>query len=100
MKGFIAFIREQGVIGFAMGFILGGAISNLVNSFLTNIINPIVGLIINKIGGLNEASIEIGTAKITWGAFVLSILNFIILAAVIYIAVKFFKLDKFDIKKK
>lgn len=100
MKGFIAFIREQGVIGFAVGFILGGAISNLVNSFLTNIINPIIGLVVYKIGGLNEAYFQLGTAKITWGAFVLSILNFVLLAAIIYFAVKILKLDKFDIKKK
>lgn len=100
MKGFIVFIREQGVIGFAVGFILGGAISNLVNSFLQNIINPLIGLIVNQIGGLQEAALEVGTAKITWGAFVLSILNFIVLAAVIYISVKVLKLDKFDLKKK
>jgi len=43
MKGFIEFVRDQGVVGLAVGFILGGAISKVVTSLVENIINPVGG---------------------------------------------------------
>ena len=42
MKGFLDFIREQGVVGLAVGFILGGAVSKLVTAIITDIVNPIL----------------------------------------------------------
>ena len=42
MKGFIAFIREQGVVGLAVGFILGGAIAKMVTSLVNDMINPLI----------------------------------------------------------
>ena len=41
MKGFLEFVREQGVVGLATGFILGGAVSKVVTSLVTDIINPV-----------------------------------------------------------
>jgi large conductance mechanosensitive channel len=43
MKGFLNFIREQGVVGLAVGFILGGSVSKVVTSLVTDIINPVLG---------------------------------------------------------
>ena len=43
MKGFLDFIREQGVVGLAVGFILGGAVSKLVASLVNDLINPLLG---------------------------------------------------------
>ena len=40
MRGFLNFIREQGVVGLAIGFILGGAISKLVAALVNDLINP------------------------------------------------------------
>ena len=42
--GFIDFIRTQGVVGFAVAFILGGAVSVLVTSLVNNLVNPILGV--------------------------------------------------------
>ena len=70
MKDFIQFIREQGVVGLAIGFILGGAVSTVVASLVKDIINPILGLILGSADGLAAASFGIFGAQIMWGSFV------------------------------
>ncbi|KXK11088.1 MAG: Large-conductance mechanosensitive channel [Microgenomates bacterium OLB23] len=44
LEQFFEFVREQGVIGLAIGFILGGAVTKLVAAFVQDIINPLVGI--------------------------------------------------------
>ncbi len=100
MKGFIEFIRERGVVGFAIGFIFGGAVTKLVSALVTDIINPFVGLFFGFTKSLEKAYFQIGPAKILWGDFVATLIDFIILAVVIYLIFKGLKLEKLDIKKK
>ena len=99
MKGFIDFIREQGVVGLAVGFILGGAVSKVVSSLVEDVINPILGLILGAAGNLNEAYLSIGEARLLWGSFITTMVDFIIIALVVYYGVKMLKLDKLDKKK-
>jgi len=99
MKGFINFIREQGVIGLAVGFILGGAVSKVVSALVTDIINPILGLALGTVGNLKTAAINVGSAKILYGDLISVIIDFIIVALVVYFGVKWLKLDKLDKKK-
>ncbi len=98
MKGFIDFVREQGVVGLAVGFILGGAVSKIVAALVTDIINPLIGILI---GGLNlkNAYVESFGAKFMWGDFISVLIDFIIIAFVVYFGVKWLKLDKLDKKK-
>lgn len=99
LTGFIDFIREQGVVGFAIGFILGGSISTLTKSLVDDIINPLVGLVLGKAKDFSQYSIHIGEATIKWGSFLNNLLNFIILTAVVYVAFKMLGLDRLDKKK-
>ena len=99
MKGFMDFIREQGVVGLAVGFVLGGAVSKVVASLVTDIINPVLGIALGVVGGLKEAGIQIGPAKILWGSFVSTTIDFIVIALVVYFGVKILRLDTLDIKK-
>jgi large conductance mechanosensitive channel len=98
MKGFIDFIRERGVVGLAVGFILGGAVAKMVTALVTDLINPLIGILI---GGLNlkNAYIMAGTAKIAWGDFVSVLIDFLIVTFVVYFGVKWLRLDKLDKKK-
>jgi large conductance mechanosensitive channel len=96
MKGFLSFIREQGVVGLAVGFVLGGAVSKLVSALVDDIINPIVGSLLGAAKGLSEAYISIGSAKIMYGDFVSVLIDFAIISAVVYFGVKGLKLDKLD----
>jgi large conductance mechanosensitive channel len=98
MKGFLDFVREQGVVGLAVGFILGGAVAKMVSALVTDLINPLIGLII---GGLNlkNAYIAIGKSKLMWGDFVSVTIDFLIVSLVVYFGVKILKLDRLDKKK-
>ncbi len=99
MSGFINFIRKQGVVGLAVGFILGGAVSKVVSALVTDIINPILGLVLGKAGDLKTAAISIGSAKILYGDLISVIIDFIVIALVVYFGVKWLKLDKLDKKE-
>jgi large conductance mechanosensitive channel len=100
MKNFIEFIRTQGVVGLAVGFILGGAVSGLVSSIVTDLINPLVGLLLGNFGDLSTLSWKIGGgATIAFGAFLTVLINFCIIAAVVYYGVTKLGLDKLDKKE-
>jgi len=95
MSGFITFIREQGVIGLAVGFILGGAVSKVVASLVADVINPVIGLIFGSSEGLSSMMVGV----VSLGSFVAALVDFIVIAAVVYFVFKGLKLDKLDIKK-
>ena len=99
MKGFLEFIREQGVVGLAVGFILGGAVSKVVAALVTDIVNPVLSIFLGLAGNLREAFLTVGPIKIFWGDFVATTIDFAVIAAVVYFGVKILKLDHLDRKK-
>lgn len=99
MKGFLEFIREQGVMGLAVGFILGGAVSKLVTAMITDIVNPLLGLILGAAGNLRDAYIPLGSSKLMWGDFLATLIDFAVIAAIVYYGVHGLGLDKLDKKK-
>lgn len=99
MKGFINFIREQGVVGLAVGFILGSAVSKLVAALVNDIINPVIALGLGRIDNLSNAYFQIAEAKIRWGNFLNVTIDFLVVSLVVYFGVKWLKLDKLDKKK-
>ncbi|MDD4624761.1 MAG: MscL family protein [Candidatus Paceibacterota bacterium] len=100
LKDFTDFIRKQGVVGLAVGFILGGAVSKLVSAIVNDIINPLLGIVLNRTGELKSASLNIGSARIMWGDFLAVLIDFLVIALVVYYGVKFLGLDKLDKPKK
>lgn len=96
MKGFLDFIREQGVVGLAVGFILGGAVSKLVTALVTDIVNPILGMVLGSTEGLKSASFGIGSAQIMYGDLLSVAIDFLVIALVVYYGVKSLGLDKLD----
>jgi len=99
MKGFIEFIREQGVVGLAVGFILGGAVSKVVSALVTDIINPVISILTGATGNMKDAVLKIGPVKILWGDFLNTFIDFVVISAVVYFGVKLLRLDKLDKKK-
>lgn len=99
MKGFIEFIKKQGVIGLAIGFILGAAVTNVVTSLIIDIVNPVLGIILGLTKGLETAVLKIGPIKILYGHFISVLINFFVIASVVYGLIKIFKLDSVDKKK-
>ncbi len=101
--GFVEFVRTQGVIGLAIGFIIGTQARILVDQLSASFINPILGLIVGSPEGLSDKTfyIEIAgrPATFEWGAFLYVIINFVIIAAIIYFTFRWLRLDKLDKKK-
>jgi large conductance mechanosensitive channel len=87
LKEFKAFAMRGNVLDLAVGFIIGGAFGKIVSSLVGDIIMPLVGLFL---GGINFAdlSFQVGSAVIKWGTFVQNILDFIIVAFVIFLIVR------------
>lgn len=86
LKEFKAFISKGNVLDLAVGVIIGGAFSTIVTSLTDNIINPLI----NCIGGAEiQGKIHlIGDNYIDYGAFISAIINFLIMALVIFCIVK------------
>ncbi len=103
IQGFVDFLREQSVVGLAIGLVLGTQAKALVDQMIASFINPLVGLLLPGGGTLKDKAFAVSwngkTAVFGWGAFVLAILTFVIVAAVVYFAFKGLKLDRLDKKK-
>ena len=99
MKGFLDFIREQGVVGLAVGFILGGAISKVVSSIVNDLVNPLLGVVLGAAGNIRDEAFLIGSVKVTYGNFLGNLIDFLVIALVVYYGVKKLGLDKMDKKK-
>lgn len=96
MHGFMDFIRTQGVVGLAVGFILGGAVSKVVAALVTDVINPLLGIALGTAEGLQTATLTLGPVAILLGHFVSVIIDFLVIALVVYVGVKALGLDKLD----
>lgn len=103
LSGFMDFIRTQGVVGLAVGLVLGVQIKAVVDSLIISFINPLLGLLLPGTGDLSKKSftLTIGDkqALFTYGAFLTVLLSFVVVALVVYVLIKSLGLDKLDKKK-
>jgi len=100
LKGFSNFIRSQGVIGAAVGFIMAASITKLITALVNDIINPLVGILVGSVGDLKSVYFTIGQTKILFGDFISSLIDFLIIAFIIYFGVKILGIQNLDKKKK
>lgn len=86
-KEFKKFIARGNVLDLAVGVIVGGAFSSIVTSLVNNIFTPIIGLIM---GGINfsNLSITFRDTKIMYGAFIQSVIDFLIVAFCLFMVIK------------
>ena len=99
LTGFTGFLREQGVIGLSIAVVLGAAVTKLVGAFVSDIINPVIGVMVGAAGELSSFTLKVGPIEILWGHFLVALIDFIVIAAVVYFLVKILKLDRIDKKK-
>ncbi len=99
IRNFADFIREQEVVGLSVGFVLGTAVSKVVSSLVNDIINPILGVVLGAAKDLESIVIPLYSAQIKIGSFLNVLINFTVIAAVVYFGVKIIGLDKLDKKK-
>ncbi len=102
VHGFADFLREYSVIGLAVGFVAGSQVTVVVKQLLTSFLTPAFLLFFGK--DLNTASVTVHwhgrSAVVNWGASVYALIDFLFILIIVYIAIKLFKLDRFQKKEK
>ena len=84
---FKEFALKGSVINLAVGVMIGAAFQNVVNSLTQNILSPVIGLAARQ--NFDALHIAVYDATINYGAFITSVVNFIIMALIIFLLVKF-----------
>jgi len=86
-KEFKAFAFKGNVLDLAIGVIIGGAFGKIVTSLVNDILMPLFGVIL---GGLDFSSLQItvGEAAISYGAFIQSVVDFLIISSCIFFFIK------------
>lgn len=87
LKEFRDFAMRGNVMDLAIAVIIGGAFGKIIASLVNDVLMPLIGL---ALGGVNfsELAIVVGDAVVKWGAFVQSIIDFLLVAFVIFMLVR------------
>lgn len=88
IEEFKKFIARGNVIDLAVGVIIGGAFSSIVTSLVNNILTPILGLVLGG-ADFSNLAITFRDTRIEYGAFIQSVIDFLIVAICIFALVKF-----------
>ena len=103
-KEFKDFIAKGNVMDMAVGIIIGAAFTAIVTSLVADLINPIIGLVIGGIdfsnmyavlsgdvaaGASLDAARETGASVFAYGSFIMAIINFLIIAFVVFMLVRY-----------
>jgi large conductance mechanosensitive channel len=94
---FVEFLKKNQVIGLAVAFIIGTAATALVTALVKDIVMPVVGVILPG-GNWQTALLPVGPINFMAGDFVGAMINFIIIALVVFMLVKY--IMKADMSKK
>lgn len=87
LKEFREFVMRGNVLDLAIAVIIGGAFGKIVSSLVDHMLTPIIGLFM---GGVDFSGLQskVGEAEIMWGLFVQSVIDFLVIAFVIFLIVK------------
>ena len=99
IKEFKEFIMRGNVIDLAVGVIVGAAFQKIVSSLVDNILMPVVGMIIGGID-FTSLSVMVGTAEIKYGLFIQNVIDFLIVAFILFLVVKAMNTAKKTAEKK
>lgn len=96
---FFKFLQNYNVLELAIGVVIGGAVKDLVTSIANDMIMPIIG-IVSPNGSWKSIAFNIAGSEFKVGNLLSSILNFLIVALVVFITIKkILKIDSIDAKK-
>lgn len=90
MKKIIAefkeFINRGSVVDMAVGIMIGAAFKAIVDALVNNLISPLIGIIVGQ--DFSSLSFTINGANFQYGAFIMAVLNFFIIAIVLFTLIK------------
>lgn len=91
MKGFLqefrAFAARGNVVDLAIAVIVGGAFGKIVSSLVDNLVMPVLGVFLGGVD-FSGLSLGVGGVVLTYGVFMQSIVDFLIISFVIFVAIK------------
>jgi large conductance mechanosensitive channel len=87
IKEFVKFLQRGNVIDLATAVIIGGAFNAIVTSLVNDIIMPLVGIILGRVD-FKSLKYTVGSAEITYGNFLQAIVNFLIIAFVLFLVIR------------
>lgn len=84
---FVVFIREKGVLGLALGIIVGGAVTKMVNAIVEDLVNPLISAVTGMGGSLAQLAYTVPFTEITfkWGDFLSNLIEFVSILFVVYV---------------
>lgn len=97
-KDFKEFALRGNVMDLAIAVVIGAAFGKIVTSLVEFIITPLIGALTGGIDFTNDFIWKIGEAKIQFGAFIQSIIDFVIIAFAIFMALRVF--NKYVLRKR
>jgi large conductance mechanosensitive channel len=87
LKEFREFISRGNVIDLAVAVIIGAAFTAIINSLVDDIIMPFIGVLLGGVD-FSSLSINVGEATIAYGNFIQAIINFLLIALVLFFMVR------------
>ena len=87
LKEFKDFVMRGNVLDLAVAVIIGGAFGKIVGSLVNDILMPLIGLAMGQVN-FSELAWTVGAASVKWGMFVQTIIDFLVVAFVIFLMVK------------
>jgi large conductance mechanosensitive channel len=87
LKDFKEFISRGNIVDLAIGLVIGAAFTSIINSLVDDIFMPIIGVLL---GGINieGLAITIGEASITYGNFLMAVINFLLIALILFFIIR------------
>lgn len=89
IKEFVEFLKQYGVVGLAIAVIIGGKANAMVTAFVDGILMPIVGAMVPG-GEWRTATMNVGSIKFLLGPLLGAVIDFVIVAALVYVIAKKF----------
>ncbi len=86
-KEFLEFMKNYGVIGLAIAVVIGGKANAMVTTLVDGILMPVITIFLPA-GNWREATLDVGPVSLVWGPFVAAIIDFVIVAFVVYLIAK------------
>ena len=94
VQEFKSFAMRGNVVDMAVGIVIGGAFGKIVSSFVNDVLMPPIGLMLGGVDfsgltiTLQEATEEVAAVTLNWGAFVQTMIDFLIIAFAIFLVIK------------
>lgn len=101
VSGFVSFLRERAIVGLAVGFVVATQVQGVVKQLIASFLDPLSKLLFGTKLSTQTFTLHLHgrSADFGWGAFVYSVVTFLLIVASIYVIIKLFNLDKLDTPK-